>query len=803
MYRACGYVDKPIPEHAISREEKYWKKIIENGGGGSAVLTSKDITENGLYNAADDEADGYSSVNVDVPNTYLLSDEGKVVNNGRLISQTSSTASQNGIVDTTLINSLNVNVPDTNTTSGILPYVIHTSETALRSWIIYGNNYEHTYSADHTLPLTFNTNTAGAASDWSISGNDNVGKNLLKITATTQTINDVTFTVDKEAGTITANGKATVFTQFTIPLLMLSGNYYFSGCASGGSSNTYYIIAWDNDISGRAKQWDGLTNSENDYGATSNQIKVDSTHNQRLIICIRPDFTADNLVFKPMIRLPDTSADFEPYQVGVGQRTENLWDDNTAVLNKWVSALGVISTNNAIGSLSSAPIAVVANDSYILKTFGGNAKNLIFAVYDAQGNFVRRESSADSNMCTFTAVSGDAYFYAGIATPSNNITLNILKGLKGVLVKGSTAPSSYVPFGYEIPISVNGTSQSFYIGDSPLTAGQSISKTLTGVDITAVQGTNTITTDLYNKPEMSIEGVDYVGVGAKSGDDWQIPLAVTCDRNLFNIYGNMGASGGVHTIDYDVETSSITGEMSADSFYILGFATAIVKGDETFVISFDKTTAGTAELRMKKGTGSAAETIETFDISEVKSYRIVFECEESFGDVYPYLVATEAATNTFEHIMIKKASDKGGFVPYGAKYEYNVPIDAPLTEGESITDTVTINTFEGENTLDTTLTNKPNMDTVYIDEYNNLINKTITQNGTYSAADDSASGYSKVTVNVPAPPAPMLITKTITVSGIYTAASDNADGYSEVTVNIRPYSEVLDQGLQAVVEEEE
>lgn len=86
MYRACGYVDKPIPEHAISREEKYWKKIIENGGGGSAVLTSKDITENGLYNAADDEADGYSSVNVDVPNTYLLSDEGKVVNNGRLIS---------------------------------------------------------------------------------------------------------------------------------------------------------------------------------------------------------------------------------------------------------------------------------------------------------------------------------------------------------------------------------------------------------------------------------------------------------------------------------------------------------------------------------------------------------------------------------------------------------------------------------------------------------------------------------------------------------------------------------------------
>lgn len=37
-----------------------------NGGGGGAVLITKNITENGTYNASSDNADGYSSVNVSV-----------------------------------------------------------------------------------------------------------------------------------------------------------------------------------------------------------------------------------------------------------------------------------------------------------------------------------------------------------------------------------------------------------------------------------------------------------------------------------------------------------------------------------------------------------------------------------------------------------------------------------------------------------------------------------------------------------------------------------------------------------------
>ena len=80
------------------------------GGGGSATLITKSITANGTYNASSDSADGYSSVTVNVPNSYAVGDEGKVVSNGALVAQGSDTVTQNGTVDTTLISSLTVNI---------------------------------------------------------------------------------------------------------------------------------------------------------------------------------------------------------------------------------------------------------------------------------------------------------------------------------------------------------------------------------------------------------------------------------------------------------------------------------------------------------------------------------------------------------------------------------------------------------------------------------------------------------------------------------------------------------------------
>lgn len=76
-------------------------------------LEPKTITENGTYNPEDDGVDGYSSVSVDVANSYTVSDEGKVVSNGSLVAQTamSQEITANDTYDTTLYNSVTVNVP--------------------------------------------------------------------------------------------------------------------------------------------------------------------------------------------------------------------------------------------------------------------------------------------------------------------------------------------------------------------------------------------------------------------------------------------------------------------------------------------------------------------------------------------------------------------------------------------------------------------------------------------------------------------------------------------------------------------
>lgn len=81
--------------------------IGKQDGGGGASVEPLTVTENGEYS---EEGVAYSPVTVDVPNSYSAGDEGKVVSNGALVSQTSDTVTQNGTVDTTLINSLLVNV---------------------------------------------------------------------------------------------------------------------------------------------------------------------------------------------------------------------------------------------------------------------------------------------------------------------------------------------------------------------------------------------------------------------------------------------------------------------------------------------------------------------------------------------------------------------------------------------------------------------------------------------------------------------------------------------------------------------
>lgn len=80
------------------------------GGGPSVTVEELTVTENGTTTAPSGKA--YSPVNVAVPNTYSAGDEGKVVSGGALVGQTAhATVTENGTIDTTLNNSVVVDVP--------------------------------------------------------------------------------------------------------------------------------------------------------------------------------------------------------------------------------------------------------------------------------------------------------------------------------------------------------------------------------------------------------------------------------------------------------------------------------------------------------------------------------------------------------------------------------------------------------------------------------------------------------------------------------------------------------------------
>ena len=144
------------------------------------------------------------------------------------------------------------------------------------------------------------------------------GKNLLPCTMTTKTVNGITFTV-KEDGTVTANGTA----SSTVDILLeygrvtgLSGNYYFTGCPSGGKSGTYDVYPWDITTNARPKKWDGSTSAASDYGAyTLQQIQVLEGHDIKINIRVFKGQTVNNIVFKPMIvKSTETSTAYEPYE---------------------------------------------------------------------------------------------------------------------------------------------------------------------------------------------------------------------------------------------------------------------------------------------------------------------------------------------------------------------------------------------------------------------------------------------------------------------------------------------------------
>lgn len=119
--------------------------------------------------------------------------------------------------------------------------------------------------------------------------------------------------------------------------------------------------------------------------------------------------------------------------------------------------------------------------------------------YDSNKVFISGESFYNVNPKTFIIPANAVYFRTSYRVVYTNRRAYTQIGVGEQRVDG-----------YYVPLTISQAGQTdksvdIYIGDSPLTEGETVSKTSTGVDIELFEGENTVSTTLYNKPKMEIK----------------------------------------------------------------------------------------------------------------------------------------------------------------------------------------------------------------------------------------------------------------------------------------------------------
>ena len=132
----------------------------------------------------------------------------------------------------------------------------------------------------------------------------NLGKNLINNTATTQTINGITFTINEDK-TVLVNGTSTAITPIVLidkNFILPKGKYTLSGCPKGGGVNTWRI-----DIN------NGALPSQRDEGNGATFTLTEDLEVFNVRIRIANGVTVDNLLFKPMLEKGSTIHSYIPY----------------------------------------------------------------------------------------------------------------------------------------------------------------------------------------------------------------------------------------------------------------------------------------------------------------------------------------------------------------------------------------------------------------------------------------------------------------------------------------------------------
>jgi hypothetical protein len=365
-----------------------------------------------------------------------------------------------------------------------------------------------------TLPLTF-TAKSGNADDWSISGNDNAGKNILDISSFVDVEqNNVVMTLNDDDATISVYTTDTPTEQTQGRIIFTcqkTGNYLFSGVPTNAPNAFLHNYMWDYSTSARAKKWDKQTNVDNcDKNNPICEVYLKEGVRYGFMTRVQASYGTQTtpVIVSPMVRLDGTSSDFEPYQKGVGERTENILNvyatnsENGYVLSAFLKTDNTTSDNNSFMISEYFPIS--PNTTYALSSIVNYGMYTAICFYDTNKVFISGKKLYVGGIETANVTTPiNAAFYRTSVQISQQVSETAM------IVKGSTAPDHYIPYGYQIPVTVSQQGQTdktvdIFIGDSPLTEGKTVSKQSTGVDLELFEGENTVSTTLYNKPDMTI-----------------------------------------------------------------------------------------------------------------------------------------------------------------------------------------------------------------------------------------------------------------------------------------------------------
>lgn len=149
---------------------------------------------------------------------------------------------------------------------------------------------------------------------------------------------------------------------------------------------------------------------------------------------------------------------------GCRERTENLYNWETDIQYRFITFNGtILSLGASSANYVSDKIHVVAGKTYqLIRPITASGTGLYAAFYDENDAVLSVTTLSLNSSYALEAPTGASYFRTSLKR--NNAENDV-----SMFTEGSTAPTSYIPYGYKLPLTVNGTEYPIYLGEAETT----------------------------------------------------------------------------------------------------------------------------------------------------------------------------------------------------------------------------------------------------------------------------------------------------------------------------------------------